>query len=225
MTGKSYTYAIGDIHGMYDLMEEAILWIRSDKVDAEKTVIFLGDYIDRGPDSALCINRLRNLLSDPEETIEFIALKGNHEDMMCNNTMSDIHLWLMNGGDVTLQSYEQLGVGLDHIDDDREFIRGLPTAYSDKYRYYVHAAYFDEESVQEWEDVNHMRMWYRYNYNKEEPNLDKYVVHGHTPQQGVPDILKTRCNLDVGSCWTKLLAVARFDDEVEGAPEHVQIVN
>ena len=224
MTGKSYTYVIGDVHGMYGLMEEAIRWIRSDKVDAEKTVIFLGDYVDRGPDSALCINRVRNMIEDPNEVLQVIALKGNHEDMMCNNTMSDIQLWLMNGGDITLKSYDELGVSQDYIEADREFLRDLPTAYSDKHRHYVHAAYFNEQSINDWEDLDHMRMWYRYT-KKEEPNLDKYVVHGHTPQQGYPDIMNTRCNLDVGSCWTNVLAVARFDDEVEGAPEHVQIVN
>lgn len=222
----SYTYAIGDVHGMYDLMVKAFDFIHDDNVDGPKTIVTLGDYVDRGPDSALCVHHLRNFDKDP--WAKLICLKGNHEDMMTRNTKSDINLWLYNGGTVTLQSYDQLGVGKDTIDSDRKWIEDLPTCYMDAHRVFVHAAYFDQNTVNSWEDLDHMRMWYRYGPGDDERvEVDgkwKYVVHGHTPLDGIPDIRKNRCNIDIGSCWTESLAVAKFDNDVEGPPVHVEII-
>lgn len=219
----SYTYAIGDVHGMYNLMVKALDFIHDDKVDGDKTIVMLGDYVDRGPDSALCIHELRLI----EKSDNVICLKGNHEDMMCNNTISDIGIWLMNGGKQTLESYDQLPNS--DIEDDRKWMRSLPTVYVDKHRAFVHAAYFDDDTVNTWEDVDHMRMWYRYNKTEDEKvTLEdgtwRYVVHGHTPQRGYPFVGINRLNLDVGSCWDNTLAVAKFNDDVPGGAEHIEMI-
>jgi serine/threonine protein phosphatase 1 len=70
----------------------------------ERTVITLGDYIDRGPNSRQVIERLMEWRSD---TLRLMALKGNHEAMMwevCNN-LADLDWWIQNGGGQTLASY------------------------------------------------------------------------------------------------------------------------
>lgn len=100
-------YAIGDIHGRADLLDRLHGLIEADLGTApEKTVIvYLGDYVDRGPDSAAVIERLcRPRFPD----IETVALLGNHEDMLLQflDAPYGASLWLANGGDATLRSYK-----------------------------------------------------------------------------------------------------------------------
>src|SRR5882762_2760652 len=97
-------YAIGDIHGRYDLMQKALREIARDSGDAA-TVVFLGDYIDRGPQSREVVERL---MRGPERAGDrWICLKGNHEQMACDGQEpgSRQWLWLDNGGDATLDSF------------------------------------------------------------------------------------------------------------------------
>src|SRR3954452_9946528 len=100
-------YAIGDIHGCRDLLDRMIEEIRRDltahPVDRALTVT-LGDYVDRGPDSRGVVERLAG---NPFPT-EYVALKGNHEDMLVGflRDPSIGDAWARNGGLETLHSYE-----------------------------------------------------------------------------------------------------------------------
>lgn len=101
-------YAIGDIHGRVDLLDQLHGMIEADLGTApEKSVIvYLGDYVDRGPDSAAVIERLcRPRLGGKVETV---ALLGNHEDLLLQflDAPYGANLWLTNGGDATLRSYK-----------------------------------------------------------------------------------------------------------------------
>lgn len=74
MAGR--TFAIGDVHG--DLAHLTLLLSRLPRLDAEDTLVFLGDYVDRGPDSARVVEHIRRL---PETTpAKVVAIRGNHED-------------------------------------------------------------------------------------------------------------------------------------------------
>jgi serine/threonine protein phosphatase 1 len=127
--------AIGDIHGCLSPLRLLV-----ERLPAGETLIFLGDYIDRGPYSAGVIRYLRHLAKD--RPCRF--LKGNHEDLM-ENAIADageIDLWLANGGRATLASY-----GVDWREwsrqKDRGAFLGKDRPFFDPLEYYVE----DEDSI------------------------------------------------------------------------------
>ncbi len=101
-------YAIGDIHGRSDLLFELLHLIEQDAAHtqphARKTLIFLGDYVDRGPDSRGVIEMLCNGL--PHD-FEAVFLKGNHEEILLGflDDPTLLGSWCRNGGERTLRSY------------------------------------------------------------------------------------------------------------------------
>lgn len=107
---KERIYAIGDIHGCYDLLRCLISvivahWEASEKKPRRVRLLFLGDVIDRGPDSADCLRLIANLGKLPGVT----CLKGNHEDLLLRSIAGDAEaqqIWLRNGGLATLASFE-----------------------------------------------------------------------------------------------------------------------
>ncbi len=101
-------YAVGDVHGRLDLLEDLLRRIEEDAVrhpgDTERTLIFLGDYIDRGPASRGVVERL---LDGPLPGFTTVRLMGNHEDALLAflDADSDGLDWLTFGGLETLLSY------------------------------------------------------------------------------------------------------------------------
>ena len=103
----SKTYAIADLHGRLDLLEMALAQIAS-HAELPATLVTLGDYVDRGPDSRKVIGRLMGGLGHGGWRL--ICLKGNHEDIMwqtCRRKVPDCGWRLDNGGGATLISYGQ----------------------------------------------------------------------------------------------------------------------
>jgi serine/threonine protein phosphatase 1 len=114
-------YAVGDIHGRLDLLEELLGSIEQDdkrRVPARTTLIFLGDYVDRGPDSKGVVDRLiaarqrRNLLARDQIPVSaspfrYLFLKGNHEHLLLTFLEDPAagRSWLRYGGNTTLLSY------------------------------------------------------------------------------------------------------------------------
>ncbi len=97
-------YAVGDIHGRFDLLEKLLA-----NLDPSHPVVFVGDYIDRGEGSADVLRRLLELSNEPGRTVH--CLMGNHEDMLLaflENPEKSGRAWLRNGGLQTLASF---GVG------------------------------------------------------------------------------------------------------------------
>ena len=94
------TLVIGDIHGSLKALETLVEFVAPDETD---TLVTLGDYIDRGPDSKGVIDFLTNY-NDPAT---LITLKGNHEQMMENarDSQQERYFWLVNGGEATLDSF------------------------------------------------------------------------------------------------------------------------
>lgn len=94
------TYAIGDIHGCADLLNQLLDWIQPTSQD---TFIFLGDMIDRGPDSKGVLDSIMAL----KDTSEVICILGNHEQMMLESRVHDEALspWLRYGGREALASF------------------------------------------------------------------------------------------------------------------------
>src|SRR3954467_644056 len=103
--GVSLTYAIGDIHGCHDLLTALLAGVRDHAAGRPYRLVFLGDYIDRGPDSAAVIATVREMQARSPETVT--CLMGNHEMMLlaAARDRSLTRWWLDNGGGATLGSY------------------------------------------------------------------------------------------------------------------------
>jgi serine/threonine protein phosphatase 1 len=101
-------YAVGDIHGRLDLLRNLLQLIEDDaharSRATRRTLVFLGDYVDRGPDSSGVV---ADLLARAFQGFDTHFLKGNHEAILLNFLDDPLHLdhWLMNGGQATMDSY------------------------------------------------------------------------------------------------------------------------
>ncbi|MBB4190571.1 serine/threonine protein phosphatase 1 [Rhizobium aethiopicum] len=218
------TYAIGDIHGRYDLLlkaEEAILQDGA-RLPGQKLIVTLGDYIDRGPESAQVIT---HLMEPPPDGFDRICLAGNHEIAMLDYVDGWLPYddWMRMGSAESLKSYgldpEHLplvfpsGAQLDaflrqslphtHID----FMRALPIMLDTPSVVFVHAG-IDPMlplSAQTEDDL----VLIRHRFLESRVPLPKLVVHGHTPSDE-PDIRPRRLNLDTRAFRSGKLTVARF---------------
>ncbi|WP_208601686.1 metallophosphoesterase family protein [Rhizobium aethiopicum] len=218
------TYAVGDIHGRYDLLlkvEEAILRDGA-RLPGQKLIVMLGDYIDRGPESAQVI---AHLMEPPPDGFERICLAGNHEIAMLDYIDGWLSYddWMRMGAAELLKSYgldpEHLplvfpsGAQLDaflrqslphtHID----FMRTLPIMLDTPDVAFVHAG-IDPVlplSAQTEEDL----VLIRHRFLESRIPLPKLIVHGHTPSDE-PDIRPRRLNLDTRAFRSGRLTVARF---------------
>lgn len=214
-------YAIGDIHGRRDLLDRMIEAIREDlaacPVEHALTVT-LGDYVDRGPDSRGVVERL----ADNPFPTGYVALKGNHEDMLARflRDPSAGREWSRNGGLATLHSY---GVDIGPMMRGRGY--GLVAASFEKALPPAHLAFFASLHLclslgryffchagvrpgvpfanQSEDDL----LWIRDAFLSDRTDFGKIVVHGHTPSP-VPEIRPNRINVDTGAFITGRLTCA-----------------
>ena len=224
-----FTYVITDIHGRYDLLMKAVEQVRADLESRAETaqLVFLGDYVDRGPQSREVVEFLSG------ELMGVTCLKGNHEELMIQalqNRDPEIALtWTVNGGQATLRSYEAIAseeFGTDttlahHV----EWMAGLPSACEDEHRIYVHAGLMPRVPLAAQEDE--VLLWIRERFLRaraaEFPD-GKHIVHGHTPSwarkldPSQPELLPHRTNLDTGAFATGVLTVGVFDANLPGGP-------
>jgi serine/threonine protein phosphatase 1 len=220
------TYAVGDIHGRLDLLTSAVDAISRHVDRPAFRVVFLGDYVDRGPDSRGVIDFLMEL----QREWPVVCLKGNHEELMLQAVMQPgggrLERWLEYGGRSTLRSY-----GLDADSDlaagiPREHLRwmsALPRTTGDRHRIYVHAGLMPGTPVHRQKDQT--CLWIRERFLQARPGeFEAHVVHGHTPLwEGKPDpaepeLLNHRTNIDTAAFATGVLSVAVFEGETPGGP-------
>src|SRR3979411_2895268 len=99
----SLTYAIPDLHGRFDLLRDALAGIKDHAAGNTGTIVALGDYVNKGPDSRKVVERMRLGVDDGWQ---FFPLKGNHDAMMVEalRDHSKMHRWIERGGDATLKS-------------------------------------------------------------------------------------------------------------------------
>lgn len=221
-------YAVGDIHGRYDLLLNLMKKIQNHALGFESphTIVFLGDYIDRGKRSKEVVSYLRNFKI---ENFTSICLKGNHEDMMEQAT-DDFYggtlvWWMQNGGNTTIDSYfandkssTEKHDWLSVAQDDLQWFHQLPFYHIEDKYFFVHAGVNPYLPLINQDEENYL--WIRDKFlNNKEPyyHLDKemIIVHGHTPVK-VPMIESNHINLDTGAVWTNILtAGVFFPDKVE----------
>jgi serine/threonine protein phosphatase 1 len=172
MAGR--TIAIGDIHGCSAALEALIREIRPTLDD---TLITLGDYIDRGPNS----KRVIDVLMAMRTRCKLINLKGNHELLMLRGLESPAQMpfWMQSGGQATLASYGGAkGVPQNHLD----FLNDCLHYHETDSHIFVHANYHPELELHE-QDETHL-FWEHLHFVLPGPHFSqKTVIVGHTPQR------------------------------------------
>lgn len=210
-------YAIGDVHGRLDLLETLAFQIEADLTDAPElaVTIFLGDYVDRGPDSAGVLD----MLASRDFPTEFLALRGNHEEVMLKFLRDPevLESWRYYGGLETLHSYgidvlpAMRGVGYENI--RLSLLERLPRSHVQFLRetapsttfgdyFFCHAGArpgtpLDQQTTRD-------LLWIRDEFLGFRGGWDRVVVHGHTPV-AEPELLATRINVDTGAFASSIL--------------------
>ena len=206
----SLTYAIGDIHGCLDKLRSLLLRCEKHAAGRPPAFVFVGDYIDRGPQSCAVIDCLIDLKAQYGDRV--VALMGNHEAMALAavDGSGPVQLWLAQGGLATLESYgvaEPRELPRAHVD----WLRGLPLSYDDGRRFFVHAGVNPGTSLEAQDGFD--LLWIREPFLSHRGDYGRLIVHGHTPlMNGVPDLRGNRLNLDTGAVFGGPLTAAVFDD-------------
>ena len=208
-------YAVGDVHGYADLLEDLMAQIERDAkqyAGRPVEVVFLGDYVDRGPDSRGVIAHLREW--QPGFALTF--LKGNHEDLLAKTVSEpDLEFGADMGQDATFESY--LGYE-DVMAGDVFWMTSLPLTKmietADQKYLFVHAGIVPDRPLHE--QPERALIWIREEFLEHEGDHGFIVVHGHTPNaDGWPELKSNRINVDSGVYFSGRLTAVVLGD---GAP-------
>lgn len=200
----SELFVVGDVHGC---SEELGALLRKLPLDQESTLVFLGDYVDRGPNAKAVIDTILNL----RELYNVIALKGNHEWLFMNylarpNDAAATSNFILNGGGNTLASYSQDGTTYTVPSAHLEFLNSLRLFHSTPTHFFVHAGVppdFDFADPID-EKTAHQLLWIRSVFLESKVKWPKMVVHGHTPVAKA-EFHPNRINLDTGCVFGRSL--------------------
>lgn len=221
-------YCIGDIHGCNSLLQELLLEIQRELKNFKGRVImvYLGDFIDRGPHSKEVID---TLLNNQPHDIETVYLRGNHEQVLldCLNNPALISTWLNYGGLAALASYKVSVAKIptklqDLVQIQQQLKEKLPPShyhffintrlsYTLGSYFFVHAGIYPGRSLarQQPQDL----LWIRDEFIQSTKYHEKIIVHGHTisPQ---PVLLNNRIGIDTGAfCSGKLTCLVLESDQ------------
>ncbi|WP_294279646.1 metallophosphoesterase family protein [uncultured Sphingomonas sp.] len=226
MTPGLRVYAVGDIHGRLDLLDRILMQIDADhaaRPPAERHLVFLGDLVDRGPDSAGVVERIRTLAEgDPQVH----CLMGNHEEIFLRSIEGDdkaLRLFCRIGGRETLVSY---GVTpedyerLDYAEVVEQLLDRVPAAHRDFLTslreilimgdyVFVHAGIRPGIPIAE-QKLAETR-WIRDPFLDHRAPLEKMVVHGHTVAEEA-EILPHRIGIDTGAYHSDRLTALMLEN-------------
>jgi serine/threonine protein phosphatase 1 len=220
-------YAIGDIHGRYDLLQMLIARIGEHSASLPPArslyVVLIGDIVDRGPQSAEVLAMLYSL---QRQNSRVIVLLGNHEEAMLQALDGDpdaLRRWLAVGGDATLASF---GIAPLRVDDDpRDYmnsarraiprqwlawLRQLPLSVQSGDYYFVHAGV--RPGVALARQVREDMLWIRREFLRYERDFGAIIVHGHSVTPDV-DIRQNRIGIDTGAYRTGVLSAIYLEGE------------
>ena len=211
-------YAIGDVHGHAGMLAEMHLRIARDLASRpadDWRVIHVGDYIDRGPESA----RALSLAMDYARGGRADFLIGNHEEFMLDflrePERADLDLWMMNGGDATLRSFgadQALLLGypdaaarrelrahiLEALPGVDDFLESLATMVRHGDYAFVHAGVRPGVPLER--QSAHDLIWIRHEFLASDTDHGAVVVHGHTPVRAV-EVQPNRIGIDTGAAY------------------------
>jgi serine/threonine protein phosphatase 1 len=220
-------YAVGDVHGCLEQLRTLKALIAADnarRASATVTLIYVGDYIDRGPDS-------RGVLDDVRAPMlgigTIVQLKGNHELMMQQFLRDPVRArdWLSNGGLETLSSFGIDGAmaerGLDleatsvalaaALGPDRAYwLHNLALSVQIGDYFFCHAGVRPGIALADQREVD--LLWMREPFLNSKKDFGAVVVHGHTPGTE-PEVRANRINLDTACFATGRLTAAVLDGD------------
>jgi serine/threonine protein phosphatase 1 len=208
-------YCVGDVHGRADLLQETCERIDDDlrrRPIKHAIEVYIGDYIDRGPDSKgvidlLAVRLVRN---------QAVCLRGNHEALM-EYFLEDpewLQPWLKLGGLQTLASYGvSASADAKSTDQQRSLVAALPRTHvlflhclRNSFRcgdfFFVHAGIRPNVPLSSQDPADFL--WIRDEFLDSNDNHGLFIVHGHTPVPH-PDIRDNRINIDTGAWRTGIL--------------------
>jgi serine/threonine protein phosphatase 1 len=212
-------YAVGDLHGRLDLLQDLLKQLELDAADRESastTLLFLGDIIDRGPQSRQLVELIRRSQANGEGVV---LLCGNHEELLlasaAGNAMAQ-NVWLANGGDATLRSFgtapELFAAGSPQERGTMirqnvggavlDWLRSLPLCYRSGDYYFCHAGVRPGVSLEAQERAD--LLWIRDEFLVSKAWHGAVVVHGHSEADTVEEI-HNRINIDTGAYRTGIL--------------------
>lgn len=190
-------FAIGDIHGCFDKLE-ALMGIL-DINFGKDTLLFVGDYIDRGPRSKEVVDYMIDLGRQHDRVV---FLKGNHEFLLERYLKgTETHMFLANGGDTTLESYLKGDGGRkDQIlpPDHLAFFDSLGYYYETDDYIFVHAGLKPRVVLEKQKKLD--LLWIRDEFIYSDFNFGKRVIFGHTPFRE-PLILENKIGIDTGAVY------------------------
>lgn len=218
-------YAIGDIHGRFDLLEDLLAKIEADSAtrpETETMLLFLGDLIDRGPESAQVVERLRRLKAAGANVR---LLLGNHEEVFLTSLSGDVKalkFFCRIGGQETVLSYgfteeEYRQLGYDELleqliarvpPEHRAFLETFEDMIIVGDYAFVHAGVRPETALAE-QKISDLR-WIRGDFLSHRKPLEKIIVHGHSITDDVEETAH-RIGLDTGAYASGKLTAMGFE--------------
>lgn len=220
-------WAVGDVHGRADLLQPLLATIAADcrTTEGPSTVVFLGDYIDRGPAS----DQVLDLLAEARTSTDFAArfLRGNHEDALLRFLRDGASgsSWFQHGGRETLWAY---GLRPPALSNDQswaslaaDLAHRLPPAHLGLLGalefsvtigdyFFAHAGARPGVALER-QDPKDL-LWIREAFTGSPRRFNKIVVHGHTPAADVY-IDERRIGLDTGAYVTGVLSALRLEGD------------
>jgi len=219
-------YAVGDIHGRADLLAQLLACIDDDRAAypaARAVEVFVGDYIDRGPQT----REVLDMLVARSRNRQLICLKGNHEtyipDFLHNPAILD--RWRLFGGLETLVSYgitpsinpdeyerHELAAAFGDAlpQSHRQFLAGLRSSFTCGDYFFCHAGVRPGVPLAQQHEQD--LLWIREDFLQHEEGFGKIIIHGHTPVPE-PDIRPNRINIDTGAYATGKLTCLVLERE------------
>jgi len=233
-------YAIGDIHGQIGLLRRMLAGLERE-LAKDDCLIFVGDYVDRGPDSNGVIELLMDVQQRRPDTL---FLRGNHEQLMLDSRdgappepspipglilHSDTTLnWLQNGGVETLLSYEVRDFlrWWEFVPDSHwRFIEATQAEWVTERYHFVHAGLLPPGAT--WEGsgtIYDPRLWIREPFLSTDHDFGRTVVFGHTPQlSGNPLVMHNKIGIDTAAAYGGPLTAVRLDNAGSVEPQFIQI--
>ncbi|MFH1113289.1 MAG: metallophosphoesterase family protein [Pseudomonadota bacterium] len=199
-------FAVGDIHGCFDKLDAMMKILPWDR-DAGDLLLFIGDYVDRGPKSRDVVEFLVSL---KKRGGDFVFLKGNHEKMLLDYYIQqkDQMLYVANGGAETIASYVEGGIGRKAFilpEDHLEFLLSLKLHYETDDYIFVHAGLRDGIALEDQNEED--LLWIREEFIYSAFDWNKRVIFGHTALE-TPFVTPGKIGIDTGAVYgNKLTAV------------------